>query len=354
MQTRIQENLISIIIPIYNMEKYLIRCLDSVIGQTYQNIEIILINDGSWDKSEEICLKYKNQYSFIHYEKQVNAGVAAARNRGMELAKGEWICFVDPDDYLEADCLERLNYEITGKCDVVCCGCMAEVNGQSVKNSFLEGNRIFEEDKKELFMQLLDNNYHTQAYRYTAIGVPWAKLYRADFLRINNLSFDIALKRNQDNIFNFKVFSQAKQVRYIDFAGYHYTVEHVERYPYTYDAETHVYLSEFLRMQIELIKKLELYEDAEAYGLLIKEAVKIYIMIVQKNYYANPDMNYLEKCGHAKKLLKEEPFLELFKKAKNVKSVKLVKCAVHLNLIVLVIIAKNTWKRLHWHVRANK
>lgn len=333
------------------MEKYLERCIDSVIGQTYRNIEIILINDGSQDNSERICTQYEKRYPFIHYERQINAGVSAARNKGIESASGEWICFIDPDDYLDPDFLENLYDGTTKDCDVICCGCIVELNSKSVKNSFFGGNRIFKRDKRELYMQLLDSNYHAETYRYTGIGVPWAKLYRTEFIRKYNLFFDISLKRMQDNIFNFRVFSQADKIYYVDFTGYHYVVEHVEMYPYTYDGEAKTYLAKVLQMQMEIMRELELFENEEAFQMLAKEAVRLYILAVQKSFYSCPDMSYFEKCRHASKLLHENPFFILFEKAKNVKNVRLIKLGVHLNMISIIITIKNIWKRIHWIYR---
>lgn len=92
--------LISVIIPVYNVEKYLHRCLDSVIEQTYKNLEVILIDDGSTDHSGEICDDYAAKDVRIHVIHQENQGVSAARNKGLDTAKGEYIAFVDSDDYI--------------------------------------------------------------------------------------------------------------------------------------------------------------------------------------------------------------------------------------------------------------
>ena len=111
---------VSVIVPVYNVENYLRRCIESLLNQTLSDIEVILIDDGSTDHSGEYC----DQYLFNYKVKIVhtpNGGVSAARNRGIECAQGEYITFVDPDDYLDLDCLEYL-YELakTQKVDIVC------------------------------------------------------------------------------------------------------------------------------------------------------------------------------------------------------------------------------------------
>ena len=103
-----RNNMISIIIPVYNVEKYIERCLKSVLNQTYSNLEIIVINDGSTDNTGIICERYAGIDSRIKYIYQQNQGVSAARNKGLSLIKGEYLIFVDSDDWLELNCCEIL------------------------------------------------------------------------------------------------------------------------------------------------------------------------------------------------------------------------------------------------------
>ncbi|WP_370827280.1 glycosyltransferase family 2 protein [Fournierella massiliensis] len=102
--------LISVIVPIYNVEKYLRRCIDSLVGQTYPNLEIVLVNDGSPDNCGEICDKYAQNNENIKVLHQKNQGLSAARNNGVKYSRGEYICFVDPDDYLPNDSIEYLQH----------------------------------------------------------------------------------------------------------------------------------------------------------------------------------------------------------------------------------------------------
>ena len=99
---------ISIIIPVYNAEKYLAQCIESIIKQTYSNLEIIIINDGSTDRSLEICNFYKENDQRIVVFNQNNSGVSVARNKGLDISNGEFIMFVDADDWLNADFVESL------------------------------------------------------------------------------------------------------------------------------------------------------------------------------------------------------------------------------------------------------
>src|SRR5699024_9081372 len=104
----VNQNLISIIIPVFNAERSIKQCLSSVLDQTYSRLEIILINDGSSDNSEQIILKYALKDKRIVYKKQYNKGVSSARNHGLDIAKGDYVFFLDSDDYLPLDSLENL------------------------------------------------------------------------------------------------------------------------------------------------------------------------------------------------------------------------------------------------------
>ena len=114
--------LISVIVPVYNVELYLERCIDSIIGQTYKNLEIILVDDGSTDKSGKICDIYENKDSRVRVLHKCNGGLSSARNKGLELATGEYIGFVDSDDYIALDMYERFYSFILEDVDLVCCG----------------------------------------------------------------------------------------------------------------------------------------------------------------------------------------------------------------------------------------
>ena len=114
--------LISIIIPVYKVEKYLKRCVDSVIGQTYPNLQIILVDDGSPDNCPQICDEYAAQDKRIEVIHQANAGVSNARNNGLKVAKGDYILFIDSDDYIAPDmCEKMLAFAQQTQADIVVC-----------------------------------------------------------------------------------------------------------------------------------------------------------------------------------------------------------------------------------------
>lgn len=149
--------MISIIIPIYNSEKYLNRCIDSILNQTYSNLEIILIDDGSTDNSLKICEEYLNIDNRIKIKHKKNEGTASARNMGLNMAKGEWIAFVDSDDYIEKDMYEKL-YKNAIKNN-------AEISTCTLKYKTIEGNIIFP-FKDELKMETINNSVDLMRQMY--------------------------------------------------------------------------------------------------------------------------------------------------------------------------------------------
>lgn len=171
MTYEINSPLISIIIPIYNAEKYLEECLQSVINQTYRNLEIILINDGSSDSSLQIAQRFGDKDQRIQIVSQKNRGVAAARNVGLELVKGTLITFVDSDDWINPDHIESL-YETLNRYDVdiaLCDICLrfdhkkSEIYGRAIRRGeYWEQPRIFAE---MIFDQRFSSHLHNKLFR---------------------------------------------------------------------------------------------------------------------------------------------------------------------------------------------
>lgn len=166
--------LVSIIVPIYNVEKYLEKCIESIIKQSYKNLEIILVNDGSTDKSKEICNRYKNQDKRILLINKKNNGVSAARNAGLDIAKGKYIAFVDSDDYLESHMIESMLRNInTTCCDMAICG--YNIIFEDGKNKVSDNNNITTILKSKEVIELI--------FRTNKInGFLWNKIFKREIL----------------------------------------------------------------------------------------------------------------------------------------------------------------------------
>lgn len=225
-------NKVSIIVPVYNCETTISRCVNSVLNQTYNNIELILINDGSKDSSDYICKNFLKRHSNIIYYHQENAGAAAARNIGITHATGKYIMFLDADDYLDCTIVERLAACLDNdeQLDVVACSYIT-VETQKKEYMFKEGiNASTFEEKEPFFLQLMDYTYGHNKESSTAIGVPWGKLFRKALLDDKNILFDNSLPRMQDNIFIMEVFYYADKIKYIPENLYYYSVGHINSY----------------------------------------------------------------------------------------------------------------------------
>lgn len=171
---------VSIIVPVYNVEKYLRKCLDSLINQTLKDIEIICINDGSTDKSLEILEEYKNRDSRIILLNQENSGQSVARNRGIEIAKGEYIGFVDPDDWVDLDYYEKLyNTANTNDADIAVGG-IIRVTGIK-KKKFLNFEKETITDNTNLKFELCDVPEKSYV---------WNKIYKTEKLKEIGLEFE--------------------------------------------------------------------------------------------------------------------------------------------------------------------
>lgn len=194
---------VSIILPIYNVDKYLSKCLDSILAQTYRDLEIILIDDGSTDDSAKICDEYAKHDKRIVVKHQKNGGVSAARNAGLELATSEFITFIDPDDYVDENHIETLvEVQKRDNSDVVICA----YNDIRLQNDLVFGTEAL---RRLLVLQ-----------RDLDILI-WNKLYRASLFKNNKIIYPVG-RIHEDNLTTYKVLYFADKVTYIDANSYHY------------------------------------------------------------------------------------------------------------------------------------
>ena len=221
---------VSIVLPIYNVEKYLQRCLESLINQTFSNIEIIALNNGSTDKSLEILNHYAYQDKRILVINNENIGVSKARNIGIKKAKGKYIVFVDSDDWIDANMIETLHEAIIdNNCDLAICTYVREFANHSKEKVFnLPEINIYEgiQVKNELLRKLvgpIQKELANPEY-LDALGTVWAKMYKASTLKDNNLKFvDLnEIGSGEDTLFNIYVFNEVNKAILLNKPMYHY------------------------------------------------------------------------------------------------------------------------------------
>lgn len=204
--------LVSIVVPIYNAENYIERCINSIINQNYKNIEIILVNDGSTDNSLKICETFALNDKRIIIISQKNMGVSTARNAGINVAKGDYISFVDSDDTIENNYIQELvDNSNSGKADVVICG----YNDIYTNNKKIE-NKLSDDIK--LNGKISDDYAILKKY----LKYPFLKIYKMNLLKENNINFPIHFTDAEDQVFNFKIFSLAKNYNFVNESLYNY------------------------------------------------------------------------------------------------------------------------------------
>lgn len=205
--------MISLILPIYNVEKYLKECLESILNQSYKNYELIIVDDGSIDRSMAIVNEYRNKFKDIKILTQKNKGVSEARNLALENAEGEYILFVDSDDFLKCDMIEKLiSTTMETDSDIV------------ISNYYL----YYDENKYEKFLKGMPlfkiyENYEVidMMLKYIIQGQLWNKLFKLSLLKENNFKFEKG-RYIQDIFPVFKVINKANKISYIDEALYFY------------------------------------------------------------------------------------------------------------------------------------
>ncbi len=220
---------VSVIIPVYNVEKYIHRCVDSVLAQTLDNIEIILVDDGSPDGSPAICDEYAKKDPRVKVIHKENGGLASARNAGMKVAAGEYMFFVDSDDWLEEDGLEILYNKAkeTGvdfvKYRAIRSFWPGKPEHTPVKvepiRELVEGLYDRERIVSEIYPRLFATNQLTMG----AVVGAWGALYKTEYIQNHSLYFDEDIKYSEDVIFSAKIVKEADSFYFLDTSGiYHY------------------------------------------------------------------------------------------------------------------------------------
>lgn len=205
--------LISVVVPVYRAEKFLCQCLDSILAQTYKNLEVILVDDSSPDNCGKICDEYARKDNRVRVIHQSNQGVSAARNAGLASATGEYIGFVDSDDYIEPDMYEYLYGLITkDNASVAMCN-TCEDEGYHTKQQI---------EQPYVLISASDIFEHGSIWAYV-----WNKLYRRDF--IADLRFDTTNSYGEDLFFNFELMKTKAFVALGNQAKYHYCCKYSEK-----------------------------------------------------------------------------------------------------------------------------
>lgn len=201
--------MVSVIVPVYNAEKYIRKCVDSILNQNDRDFELILVNDGSRDNSLAICREFEALDSRVKVIDQNNAGVSVARQNGIDAAKGEWISFVDADDYLENGFIEDIN-NCEENVDII-------VFGKNIENTC-----VVKSDSKVIcnILGYKTGNVCDNAHMSVLLG----KAYKADIIKNNNVKLKTGIINGEDMLFNIEYFFTMPVVKYIKKEVYNYRI----------------------------------------------------------------------------------------------------------------------------------
>lgn len=281
------KELLSIIIPVYNLEKYIGRCLDSLLDQTYENIEIIAVDDGSKDSSLEILRRYSEKDRRIKVIHKENEGAFLARLAGMKIFKGEYVGFVDGDDIVDKDMFELLmNNAKKYDADISHCGFVMDFPDGHSDYYYNTGKIVVQNNQKGL-IDLIQGKYIDPGL--------WNKIYRKKLIKkfVDNQDIvDYSIKNLEDLLINYYLFKDSRISIYEDMCKYHYTLR-----------KSSAATSERRNKFEDPIKVMNLLMNSESNEVLYSEIYKRYIYALINNVNQH---SYQDISIKSKKILRNE------------------------------------------------
>ena len=291
--------LLSIVVPVYNVEKYLDRCMDSLLNQNIENYEIILVDDGATDNSGLICDKYSQEYFNVKVIHKKNEGLGLTRNVGIDNSKGQYIMFVDSDDYIEKNCLFGLYQYVKKNNSDVCFFHRAKY----LKNGVVKESQEMFDCKcntNELIGLCLGEPLKKDLFE---IGPAWKAIYNRKFLQEKNIKFKSEREiLSEDYIFSAEVCAKANVICFYDKTIYYYCDNE--------QSLTNSYRSDRYKKAVVLYK--EMHKIAEKYKLTNNEILRmdnnflINMLVCFKHISLSSGMNKRNKLSEIKKICKDE------------------------------------------------
>ena len=206
--------MISVIVPVYNAEKFLRRCIDSILAQTLECFELLLIDDGSTDSSGLICDEYAILDKRVRVFHKENGGVSSARNLALDNALGEWVTFIDSDDYVSSTYIQDLYSQINDNIELVISFSVSVFRNKYSRMTY--GDNLIDQQNFELLFTEYDLDWRTS---------PWAKLYKKSIIEFNNLRFNTALPIAEDLLFLYEYILHIRYIRVKGVSNYFYSAE---------------------------------------------------------------------------------------------------------------------------------
>lgn len=323
---------VSIIIPVYNVEEYLSTCLDSLIKQSYKNLEIILVDDGSLDQSPTICDDYEKRDSRIHVIHKRNQGVSEARNSGLQIASGDYIAFSDPDDWVEPIMIEQMVKGLEQRnADVIYCCFQIETEegGPPKKNDVPED---IEGDKRDSIAKLFIDGYGTMV---------WNKLFRRNCIYHNVddfIRFPKGMKCGEDEIWLLQVLQNVKRAVYLKDRFYHWRVRKESAYRLNKVTDSRIHDVMAQEQALSYIDK----EDKDTYDFVMRRLNKKAYDFMVYAYIQGEKSYYLQLKKYSDKYKKYWYDSKIIKKPTKIKR-RMIELAMNLHLSKKIV---STLKRM--------
>ena len=292
---------VSIVMPVYNVENYIERAIQSVLNQTYENIELIIVNDQTKDNSMDIVHKYAISDKRIKVvNKEKNEGLGFARNTGMDLAIGKYIYFIDSDDYIESNTIEKCVTEIEkNNSDIVIFGYSEDYE----ENNLVTNRNVFMYDD-EIMTNVEFKNRFVELFTRTIIHSTCNKFYDVEVLRKNNIRFR-RVSMCEDTFFNLELVNKLENITIISDVFYHYMKRNVETLIVKYNPERFKFMNEVQKMVIDLMNEFELINDTNM-SLVNKTYIRTVIFCIIQMFNTNVKLSYNEKSSIIKEICEHE------------------------------------------------
>lgn len=296
---------VSVIIPVHNVENYLKKCIESVINQTFYNIEIILINDSSTDDSERICQEYVKIDDRIKYSEFKGGSAGKTRNFGLMRASGKYVIFVDSDDFINCDMIEKLyNCIIEYNSDVCFCA-YNKINNNYIQKVFIDDRKVINYKKNEICDDLIfDTIYVKNDYEKLPLYAVWNGIYKLDIIKNNNILFlDESKCLSEDSIFNFEYLLKCNCAVVFNEALYNHLLTNSDsicnKYHNRYD-----FIQTWYNHLLKLSKTGNLNQN-KTLNLLQEKYVNFSISMIKQEVLLS-DKNFVGKIEKLKSVLDDE------------------------------------------------
>lgn len=304
---------VSIIIPVYSVEKFLPKCLDSVVGQTYNNLEIICVDDGTPDRSAAVISSYAKKDDRIRLISQKNQGLSGARNTGIKFATGKYIVFLDGDDWIDLNTIEdavKKSEEIGA--DIVMWGYVREFPDRSAEKTIFDSDIIFNEDESHNLHRRMVGLYKDETSdpgNADSLSTAWGKLYSANIIKENHLEFiDTKKIGTEDALFNLYYFGFVKKAAFLNRPFNHYRKDNDISLTRSYKPQLFTRWNKLYDLMEVYIEKNSLPED---FSIALNNRICLSMIGLGLTELLNP--NKKERIKNLRKFLNSDRYKEAYK-----------------------------------------